>query len=266
MAAANAVMANGTLAHGLDYDDTLEEAIVHTGCCAGMTALAVGEEMDASGAAVLEAAIVGTEVLCKVGLVAPGKFHARGIPFHAGVLDNGQRPGQFGIEIVGGPGRFVGGLDLRERVADASEAFGHLLGVAARGEFRLLQKPDATGEVLDGFLPAGLKFDLASPNFLETRAFAFQALLEAFQLGQPLLLLGGPRLHFGRRRCAGDAASRCCLPGLAGCQKIAVHKLSRVEFRSHVGILVLPPKTVKQPVKVSAPSCSQPRVLPRRRA
>jgi 2-methylcitrate dehydratase PrpD len=80
VAAANAVIANGTLAHGLDYDDTLEEAIVHTGCCAGVTALAVGEEVGASGAAVLEAAITGTEVLCKVGLVAPGKFHARG--FH----------------------------------------------------------------------------------------------------------------------------------------------------------------------------------------
>ncbi len=80
VAAANAVIANGALAHGLDYDDTLEEAIVHTGCCAWMTALAVGEEVGASGAAVLEAAIAGTEVLCKVGLVAPGKFHARG--FH----------------------------------------------------------------------------------------------------------------------------------------------------------------------------------------
>jgi len=71
VAAANAVIANGTLAHGLDYDDTLEEAIVHTGCCSGITALAVGEEVGASGAAVLEAAIAGTEVLCKVGLVAP---------------------------------------------------------------------------------------------------------------------------------------------------------------------------------------------------
>jgi 2-methylcitrate dehydratase PrpD len=80
VAAANAVIANGTLAHGLDYDDTLEEAIVHTGSCAWMTALAVGEELDASGRAVLEAAIAGTEILCKVGLVAPGKFHARG--FH----------------------------------------------------------------------------------------------------------------------------------------------------------------------------------------
>jgi 2-methylcitrate dehydratase PrpD len=80
VAAANAVIANGTLAHGLDYDDTLEEAIVHTGSCAWMTALAVGEEIGADGKAVLEAAIAGTEVLCKVGLVAPGKFHAHG--FH----------------------------------------------------------------------------------------------------------------------------------------------------------------------------------------
>jgi len=83
-AAANAVLANGTLAHGLDYDDTLEEAIVHTGSCAWMTALAVGEETQASGKSVLEAAVAGTEVMCKVGLVAPGKFHARG--FHPTAL------------------------------------------------------------------------------------------------------------------------------------------------------------------------------------
>jgi 2-methylcitrate dehydratase PrpD len=84
VAAANAVLCNGTLAHGLDFDDTLEEAIVHTGCCAAMTALAAGEEVGASGKAVLEAAIAGTEVMCKVGLVAPGKFHARG--FHPTAL------------------------------------------------------------------------------------------------------------------------------------------------------------------------------------
>ena len=84
VASANAVLANGTLAHGLDYDDTLEEAIVHTGCAAATTALAVGEEVGASGKAVLEAAIAGTEVMCKVGLVAPGKFHARG--FHPTAL------------------------------------------------------------------------------------------------------------------------------------------------------------------------------------
>lgn len=83
-AAANAVIANGTLAHGLDYDDTLEGAIVHTGCCGPMTALAVGEATGASGKAALEAAIAGIEVMSKIGLVAPGKFHARG--FHPTAL------------------------------------------------------------------------------------------------------------------------------------------------------------------------------------
>ena len=84
VAAANAVLANGTLAHGLDYDDTLEEAIVHTGCCGAITALAVGEAVGASGRKVLEAAVAGIEVMCKVGLAAPGRFHARG--FHPTAL------------------------------------------------------------------------------------------------------------------------------------------------------------------------------------
>ena len=75
--AASAVLANATLAHGLDFDDTREDAIVHTGCVAVTTALAVGEALDASGRAVLEAMIAGVEVMCRVGLAVPGKFHAR---------------------------------------------------------------------------------------------------------------------------------------------------------------------------------------------
>jgi len=75
--AASAVLANGTLAHGLDFDDTREDAIVHTGCVAVTTALAVGEAVEASGRAVLEAMIAGVEVMCRVGLAVPGRFHAR---------------------------------------------------------------------------------------------------------------------------------------------------------------------------------------------
>jgi 2-methylcitrate dehydratase PrpD len=75
--AASAVLANATLAHGLDFDDTREDAIVHTGCVAVTTALAVGEAVGASGRAVLEAAIAGVEVMCRVGLAVPGRFHAR---------------------------------------------------------------------------------------------------------------------------------------------------------------------------------------------
>ena len=47
--AANAVLANATLAHGLDFDDTREDAIVHTSCVAVTTALAVGEATGATG-------------------------------------------------------------------------------------------------------------------------------------------------------------------------------------------------------------------------
>jgi len=77
VAAANAVLANATLAHGLDFDDTREDAIVHTGCVAVTTALAAGEAAGASGRAVLEALIASVEVMCRVGLVVPGALHAR---------------------------------------------------------------------------------------------------------------------------------------------------------------------------------------------
>jgi 2-methylcitrate dehydratase PrpD len=77
VAAANAVLANATLAHGLDFDDTREDAIVHTGCVAVTTALAVGEAVGASGRAVLEATVAAVEVMCRVGLAVPGALHAR---------------------------------------------------------------------------------------------------------------------------------------------------------------------------------------------
>jgi 2-methylcitrate dehydratase PrpD len=86
-AAANAALANGTLAHGLDFDDTREDAIVHTGSVAVPTALAVGEAVAASGRRTLEAIIAAVEVMCRVGLAVPGRFHAR--HFHPTALAGG---------------------------------------------------------------------------------------------------------------------------------------------------------------------------------
>ena len=86
-AAANAALANGTLAHGLDFDDTREDAIVHTGSVAVPTALAVGEAVAASGRQMLEAIIAAVEVMCRVGLAVPGRFHAR--HFHPTALAGG---------------------------------------------------------------------------------------------------------------------------------------------------------------------------------
>lgn len=78
--APNTVLANGTLAHALDFDETLEDGIIHAGCSVVTTALAVGEACKASGKSVLEAAVGGFEVMFKIGVAAPGRFHARG--FH----------------------------------------------------------------------------------------------------------------------------------------------------------------------------------------
>src|SRR5262249_3947341 len=77
VAAANAVLANGTLAHGLDFDDTREDAIVHTGCVAVTAALACAEATNASGARAVEALIAAVGTSGRGGLVAPGRFQAR---------------------------------------------------------------------------------------------------------------------------------------------------------------------------------------------
>jgi 2-methylcitrate dehydratase PrpD len=87
VAAANAVLTNATLAHGLDFDDTREDAIVHTSCVAMTTALAVAEAEGASGRAMLEASIAGIEVMCRVGLAVPGALHAR--HFHPTAIAGG---------------------------------------------------------------------------------------------------------------------------------------------------------------------------------
>jgi 2-methylcitrate dehydratase PrpD len=99
VSAASAVLANATLAHGLDFDDTREDAIVHTGCVAVTTALAVGESVGASGRGVLEAVIAGVEVMCRLGLAVPGAFHAR--HFHPTALT-----GAFAAAAVAG--RLIG--------------------------------------------------------------------------------------------------------------------------------------------------------------
>jgi 2-methylcitrate dehydratase PrpD len=50
---------------------------VHTGSATVPTAIAAGEAVGADGRAVIEAIVAGVEVMCRVGLAVPGRFHAR---------------------------------------------------------------------------------------------------------------------------------------------------------------------------------------------
>lgn len=76
--APHAALANGTLAHALDFDDTHVESAVHPSAVLTPAALAVAEESGADGRAFLAACVAGYEVATRIGAAAPGRFHARG--------------------------------------------------------------------------------------------------------------------------------------------------------------------------------------------
>jgi 2-methylcitrate dehydratase PrpD len=75
---AGAALVNGTLAHGLDFDDTHAASITHASAVVVPTALAVGESEGASGREVVTAVVAGYEAVTRIGMAAPGAFHARG--------------------------------------------------------------------------------------------------------------------------------------------------------------------------------------------
>ena len=73
-----AVFLNGSLIHGLDFDDTHSGAIVHASTCVVPPALALGEIDGVNGEALITAMVAGYEVATRIGLAAPGEFHKRG--------------------------------------------------------------------------------------------------------------------------------------------------------------------------------------------
>jgi len=74
----DAVLLNGILAHGLDYDDTHPQAIVHPSSSAFPCTLGVGEHIGASGKDLLTAYLLGVEVATRVGMAAKGAMHTAG--------------------------------------------------------------------------------------------------------------------------------------------------------------------------------------------
>lgn len=71
---------NGTLIHGLDYDDTHSGAVVHTSASAVPTMLSAGLATKADGRRALGAFLIASEAASRIGAAANGGFHQRG--FH----------------------------------------------------------------------------------------------------------------------------------------------------------------------------------------
>ncbi|MFJ3370492.1 MmgE/PrpD family protein [Pseudomonas sp. NPDC086251] len=79
--ASAAAVVNGTASHALDYDDVNFSVPGHATAPVLAAALALGEDLQASGAQLLEAFIAGYEISCRVGqLVAPNHYSSG---FHA---------------------------------------------------------------------------------------------------------------------------------------------------------------------------------------
>lgn len=70
LAAREAALINGGLAHALDFDDTHDEAVLHPGAAVIPAALAAAERVAASGADLLDAIVVGYDVHVRVALAA----------------------------------------------------------------------------------------------------------------------------------------------------------------------------------------------------
>ncbi len=136
----DAVLANGILMHGLDYDDTHTEGIVHLTVAVLPAALGLAAELGKSGAELLAAYVVGVEAGARLGAVAKGGFHQVG--FHpTGVV------GAFAAALAAGK---LYGLDA----AQLARAQGVALSVAS-GSLEFLEDGSWTKRFHPGWAGVG---------------------------------------------------------------------------------------------------------------
>ena len=126
--APSAALANGTMAHALDFDDTHNESVIHVSAPVVSAALAAGQLTKANGRSVLTAAIAGAEIICRIGCVTPSAFHKRG--FHpTGVI------GTFGSALISGKLLGLDALQLRNALGIAGSQASGILEFFSDGSF-----------------------------------------------------------------------------------------------------------------------------------
>lgn len=91
----DAILVNGTLIHGLDFDDTHSGGVIHASASAVPAVLGLGQRERASGREVLCAYLAGVEAASRIGQAANNGFHQRG--FHPTGL-----VGVFGATLAAG--------------------------------------------------------------------------------------------------------------------------------------------------------------------
>jgi len=140
-----AALANGTLIHALDFDDTHPGALIHGSAVILPAVLAVAQDRKATFGEAVDAMIVGLETTLRIGRLVPHGFHARG--FHP-------------TSIVG----IYGATLAAARLMQMSEAETvHALGLAgskASGTLEFLHTGASTKQIHPGW--AGLSAVLSA--------------------------------------------------------------------------------------------------------
>ncbi|MEM7704142.1 MAG: MmgE/PrpD family protein [Pseudomonadota bacterium] len=132
----DAVLLNGILVHGLDYDDTHAGSVVHCTASAWPLALGAGLRARASGARALAAYVLAVECDARIGKLAEGRFQQRG-HHPTGLV------GTFGATIAAG---YLSGLDAEQ----LARAQGVALSMAA-GNLEFLSAGDWTKRMHPGW-------------------------------------------------------------------------------------------------------------------
>lgn len=174
--ATEAAFVNGVLAHSLDYDDTHLPSVLHPSASVVPAALAVADEVGASGAETVAAIAVGLELCVRVGMAGYDEPTAANRYFDRG---------QHATSICGALGSAAAAAKLHGLGADGIL---HALGIAASMASGIIEGNRTGGTVKrmhcgwaahSGVYAAelALRGVTGPPTFLEGRFGLFQAFL-----------------------------------------------------------------------------------------
>ncbi|MFM9974658.1 MAG: MmgE/PrpD family protein [Beijerinckiaceae bacterium] len=223
-----AALANGALSHALDYDDTHFAYVGHPSVAVFPAALAVAERQGTSGAAFLEAALMGMETACRIGYWLGTGHYNHG--FHQTATS-----GAFGAAVAAG--RLLG-LD--------HEQMRHALGIVAtrasglKSQFGTMGKPFNAGIASANGVEAALlasKGFVSRPDGIEcTQGFAETHAGECRDLDTSLAGLGEAFWftsvqHKFHACCHGTHAVLEALMQLRARSGFALEKVERVALR-----------------------------------
>ena len=228
MAAPFAALANGTLAHCLDFDDTHMPSITHTSAPVWAATLAVGESIGASEAQMLRAFVVGFEVATRAGYGLGQAVTARGL----------HSTGVWGRIGAAAASAALLGLDETRAMHALATAATQAGGLTA--SFGTMAKPFHAGKAaMDGVLAAQLAsrgFE-AQPGVLSPDGGLDRALIQDGSLKLPRVSFDGWQILSNSMKPY--AACHLVHPAVDGMRKLGIDAAAMKAARAWVSPLCM---------------------------